>query len=43
MDYIQSDSQLVVHCINGKIGMSKDIMNLVEDLSVYYILLVKGD
>lgn len=29
---IQNDSQLVVNAIKGKIGVPKDIMNLVEDI-----------
>lgn len=32
---IQSDSQLVVNAINGKIGALKDIINLVADIKFF--------
>lgn len=34
---MQSDSQLVVNSINGKICVPKEIIDLVEDVRYYYL------
>lgn len=36
----QSNSQLVVNSINGKMGIPKDILNILEDVKFLLLALV---